>query len=59
MKKIGFLGCGKIGHRIASHIIDHHLGKITFIQDPFFENTLNLSCPANSVFGLLWQGFNS
>lgn len=45
MKKIGFLGCGKIGHRIASHIIDHHLGKITFIQDPFFENTLNLSCP--------------
>ena len=55
MKKIGFLGCGKIGHRIASHIIDHHLGKITFIQDPFFENTLNLALSSTVLPKLYWR----
>ena len=35
MKKIGFLGCGKIGKRLLKEIQEKKLGEVLFIQDPF------------------------
>lgn len=37
MKKIGFLGCGKIGQAILKHIKEEGYGEIVFIEDPFAE----------------------
>lgn len=45
MKKIGFLGCGKIGKALAKHILAADDICISFIQDPRFQNDLNLNCP--------------
>lgn len=45
MKQIGFLGCGKIGKALLNNIIHDTNASICFIQDPFFTNDLNLSCP--------------
>lgn len=35
MKKIGFLGCGKIGKRLLKEIQEKKLGEVVYIQDPF------------------------
>lgn len=48
MKKVGFLGCGKIGKALAKHLIESEEGEITFVQDPGFVNDLELSCPVLS-----------
>lgn len=45
MKRIGFLGCGKIGKALAKHIIELEDTEISFIQDPGFQNDLGLTCP--------------
>lgn len=37
MKKIGFLGCGKIGQKMLQHVQDNHLAEVIFIQDPYFK----------------------
>ncbi|MBO5057566.1 MAG: DUF108 domain-containing protein [Lachnospiraceae bacterium] len=37
MKKIGFLGCGKIGQALLAHIKEEGYGEIVFIEDPFAE----------------------
>ena len=37
MKKIGFLGCGKIGKRLLKEIQEKNLGEVVFIQDPFCQ----------------------
>lgn len=38
MKKIGFLGCGKIGAALLRAIREDRLGEVVFIQDPFLES---------------------
>ena len=43
MKKIGFLGCGKIGKALLSHIESDQLAQVSFIQDPFYQE--KASCP--------------
>ena len=45
MKRVGFLGCGKIGLAILTHIMERGDIEITFIQDPFFKNNYQLQCP--------------
>lgn len=45
MKKVGFLGCGKIGKALAKHLLETDEGKISFIQDPGFINDLGTNCP--------------
>lgn len=35
MKKIGFLGCGKIGKKLLQHIKADQLAEVAFIEDPF------------------------
>lgn len=37
MKKIGFLGCGKIGQALLKHIREKGYGQVVFIEDPFVE----------------------
>lgn len=37
MKKIGFLGCGKIGHFLLDDIKKTGVAEIAFIQDPFYS----------------------
>ena len=37
MKKIGFLGCGKIGQALLKHVKEEGYGEIVFIEDPFAE----------------------
>lgn len=37
MKKIGFLGCGKIGQALLKHIEEMGYGKVVFIEDPYVE----------------------
>lgn len=34
MKKIGFLGCGKIGQALYHHILEKKYGEVVFIEDP-------------------------
>lgn len=50
MKKIGFLGCGKIGGTILSEISKREDVQITFIQDPFYKQETDIpvvdSCDA-------------
>lgn len=45
MKKVGFLGCGKIGKALVRHIEEIGDTEVAFIQDPGFVNDLGLSCP--------------
>ncbi len=45
MKRVGFLGCGKIGQAILTHIMKRGDTEITFIQDPYFQNVYDLHCP--------------
>lgn len=49
MKKIGFLGCGKIGKALAGHLLETGQGTVSFIQDPGFSNDLSLDCPVLST----------
>ncbi|MBO5112481.1 MAG: DUF108 domain-containing protein [Lachnospiraceae bacterium] len=37
MKKIGFLGCGKIGQALLKHVKEEGYGEIVFIEDPYVE----------------------
>lgn len=37
MKKIGFLGCGKIGQTLLRHVKEKEYGKVIFIEDPKVE----------------------
>lgn len=45
MKKIGFLGCGKIGKALARHALESGEAALSFIQDPGFVNDLGADCP--------------
>ena len=44
MKKIGFLGCGKIGSALLSHLVASEEAQPAFIQDPFFSEA-GAPCP--------------
>jgi aspartate dehydrogenase len=44
MKKIGFLGCGKIGGFLLNHVVSRKDTQAVFIQDPFFT-ALKAPCP--------------
>lgn len=44
MKKIGFLGCGKIGGALLRHVAEMADAQPAFIQDPFFPETA-APCP--------------
>ena len=48
MKKIGFLGCGKIGKALAAHIGEMKDAEVAFIQDPGFINDGSFTCPVIS-----------
>lgn len=37
MKKIGFLGCGKIGGYMLNDLISQGEHEVTFVQDPFYK----------------------
>lgn len=39
MKKIGFLGCGKIGQALYDHILEKQYGEVVFIEDPKVQIT--------------------
>lgn len=43
MKQVGFLGGGKIGKKLISHILEENLGDVVFVEDPFAakEGVLN------------------
>lgn len=45
MKKIGFLGCGKIGKRLLQEIQEKQLGEVIFIQDMFLKETDEFPIP--------------
>ena len=45
MANIGFLGCGKIGKAMVSHIQAGGRHSVSFVQDPFFQNDCQLDCP--------------
>lgn len=38
MKRVGFLGCGKIGKALVSYISEREDTSVAFIQDPCFKN---------------------
>lgn len=48
MKKIGFLGCGKIGQRLLKEIQQEKLGEVVFIQDAFFTPSDQMTIPVVS-----------
>lgn len=43
MKKIGFLGCGKIGQALLAHIKEEKAGEVIFIEDP------NVALPGETI----------
>ncbi|MFI3214813.1 MAG: aspartate dehydrogenase domain-containing protein [Eubacteriales bacterium] len=45
MKRVGFLGCGKIGKSLAKHIMELENAELSFIQDLAFENDIHATCP--------------
>ena len=49
MKKIGFLGCGKIGGSLYRHITENGRGEVCFIQDPFWPAEKEAVCPVTDV----------
>lgn len=44
VKKVGFLGCGKIGMSLLNHVIEKSDAQPAFIQDPVFSTT-GAPCP--------------
>ncbi|MBP1764175.1 MAG: putative L-aspartate dehydrogenase [Firmicutes bacterium] len=44
MKKVGFLGCGKIGSMLLKHVVAKDNAQPAFIQDPFYS-AAGESCP--------------
>jgi aspartate dehydrogenase len=38
LKRIGFLGCGKIGHTMLQDVVRGGRYKISFVQDPFYTD---------------------
>lgn len=42
MKKIGFLGCGKIGQKMLEHIRKNCLADVIFILDPYFKGKTDI-----------------
>lgn len=45
MKRIGFIGCGKIGKKIMQHVLQRSDMEISFIQAPSFKDGESLVCP--------------
>lgn len=45
MRRIGFLGCGKIGKALVRHIAEREDMAVEFIQDPGFANDIGIQCP--------------
>ena len=45
MRRIGFLGCGKIGKALVRHIAEREDMAVEFIQDPGFTNDIGIQCP--------------
>ena len=42
MRRIGFLGCGKIGKALVRHIAGREDMAVEFIQDPGFINDIGV-----------------
>ena len=43
--RIGFLGCGKIGHALLQHALETGKAEIAFIQNPFYQADESTPCP--------------
>ena len=39
MKKVGFLGCGKIGKAMLNDLLETNEHEISFVQDPLFDGS--------------------
>ena len=37
MKKVGFLGCGKIGKKMLEHVLNEGVHSVAFVQDPSYS----------------------
>lgn len=37
MKRVGFLGCGKIGQHMLNDLLEGGVHEVNFVQDPFYE----------------------
>jgi len=48
MATIGFLGCGIIGKAMVRHLQARGNHSVAFVQDPGFDNDLDLDCPVVS-----------
>lgn len=44
-KRIGFLGCGKIGRAILDDVVKQALNTVSFVQDPNLDEASGLPCP--------------
>lgn len=49
-KTVGFLGCGKIGKAMATHLIGRGNHTVEFIHDPNFVNDRDIRCPVVAEF---------
>ena len=54
MRRIGFLGCGKIGKVLVRHIAEREETAVEFIQDPDFTNDIGVQCPVLAKACLLY-----
>lgn len=45
MRKIGMIGCGKIGQAIVKEILNSRQGELVFIQDKVFSDHIGAGCP--------------
>ena len=45
MKKIAFLGGGKVGQAMAAHVLENKSAEIAFIYDPFQKEDTLLGAP--------------
>lgn len=45
MKRVGFLGCGKIGSRMLEDLLKAGEHQISFVQDPFYRKEQEFSFP--------------
>ena len=45
MKKIAFLGGGKVGQAMAAHVLENKSAEIAFIYDPFQKEDTLLGVP--------------
>lgn len=50
MANIGFLGCGKIGKSMVSHIHAQNRHSVSFVQDPEFKNDSPVNYPVVGQF---------